>query len=158
LTGYRVADSLLMHGLGSGELARGLTQRTTLVFKDTSMACGVSRGQNFWIRRCGTLPCARGGRDRKRAGRAADAWAPCDSECTVYFVGTSHTVEWARSVSEYAMARRVTDTWVLPIGAGFRLGHVAEGRDMGRNARLGPVMFHSPFLQFRFEFCYEFHF
>jgi hypothetical protein len=140
------------------------------------VAYGVSRGWNLWIRRCGTLPCVRGGRDRKRAGRVADAWAPCYSECAVYFVGASHTAEWARSVSEYTMARRVTDTRVPPIGVGFRLGHVAEGRDMGRNARLGPVMFLSPFLlyfpfflflfyfpfhlnlQFRFEFCYEFHF
>jgi hypothetical protein len=74
------ADSLLTHGLGSGELARGLTQGMVLIFKDESVACGVSRGRNLRIRRCGTPRCARGGRDGKRAGHAADAWALCDSQ------------------------------------------------------------------------------
>jgi hypothetical protein len=41
LSGYRVADSLLTHGLGSGELARGLTQGTALVFMDAKVACGI---------------------------------------------------------------------------------------------------------------------
>jgi hypothetical protein len=40
LTGYRVADSLLTHGLGSGELARGLTQGTALVFKTRAWHAG----------------------------------------------------------------------------------------------------------------------
>jgi hypothetical protein len=110
----------------------------------------------LWSHRCGAQPCARGGQDSKRAGRAADALAPCDSECAVYFVGASHTVEWAQSVSEYAMARRVTEMRVPPVGAGFRLGHAAEGRDMVRNARLAPVMFLSPFLLYLPLFLFDF--
>jgi hypothetical protein len=73
------------------------------------VACGVSRDWNSRIRRCGTPPCARGGRDGRRDGRAAGALAPCDNERAVYFVGASHTVERAQSISEYAMARQVTD-------------------------------------------------
>jgi hypothetical protein len=89
LSGCRVADSLLTHDSGSGELARGKTQRTKLVFMDANVACGVGRDQNSWIRCCGALPCAQGGRDGGRAGRAV-CMGPCDSE--------------------QAMARQVTDT------------------------------------------------
>jgi hypothetical protein len=93
ISGHR----FLTHGLGSGELARGLTQGTVLVLKDASMPCGVSRGQNLRIRRCGAPPCTRGGRDGQRAGRATGAWAPCDSECAICFVGASHTAGGPRA-------------------------------------------------------------
>jgi hypothetical protein len=49
--------------LGSGELARGLTQGTAKLFMDTNVACGISRDRESRIHRCDTPPCARGGRD-----------------------------------------------------------------------------------------------
>jgi hypothetical protein len=63
LSGYRVDDSLLTHSSSSGELARGLTQGTVKLFMDANVACRIGRDRESWIHRCGTPPCARGGRD-----------------------------------------------------------------------------------------------